>query len=76
VARDPSAALEAWDAYLAAFPQGQFSLEARYNRALSLVRLGRMIDARTALAPFADGRFGGYRQREARELMGAIDAGP
>jgi hypothetical protein len=76
VARDPAAALRGWDAYLAAYPQGRFTLEARYNRGLSLVRLGRTAEASAALAPFADGTLGGYRQREARELLDALDAGP
>lgn len=73
---DPARALPAWDAYLRATPTGRFALEARYNRALCLVRLGRNAEASSALAPFAQGAFGGYRQREARELMQAIaDAG-
>jgi hypothetical protein len=76
VARDPAAALRAWDAYLTAFPDGRFSPEARYNRALALVRLGRVDEARAALAPFADGRSDGYRQTEARALLDALDAGP
>jgi TolA-binding protein len=76
VARDPAAALKGWDAYLAAYPRGRFTLEARYNRGLSLVRLGRTAEASAALAPFADGTLGGYRQREARELLDALDVGP
>jgi hypothetical protein len=75
VARDPAAALRAWDDYLVAYPAGRFSLEARYNRALALVRLGRTDEARAALTPFADGRSGGYRQAEARSLLDAMDAG-
>lgn len=69
---DPAAALAAWDAYLAAAPRGRFATEARYNRALCLVRLGRSAEARAALEPFATGRFGGYRQREASELSAAL----
>jgi hypothetical protein len=72
VTRDAAAALRAWDAYLDAFPDGRFALEARYNRALSLVRLGRTGEARQALTPFASGGAGGYRQREARELLDAL----
>ncbi len=72
VTRDAATALRAWDAYLDAFPDGRFALEARYNRALSLVRLGRTRDARQALTPFANGGAGGYRQREARELLDAM----
>ena len=72
VTRDPAQALRAWDAYLQAYPAGRFALEARYNRALTLVRLGQLDEARTALTPFANGEAGGYRQREARELLDAM----
>ena len=71
--RDPAEALRAWDAYLEAFPLGRFAPEARYNRALSLIRLGRTADGRAALAPFAHGDFGGYRQKEAQELIEATE---
>jgi hypothetical protein len=67
---DPAAALRAWNAYLAAAPDGPFAPEARYNRALTLVRLGRLDDARRALEPFA--RDGGYRAREAAALLDAM----
>ncbi len=76
VTRDPVAALRGWDAYLRTYPDGRFALEARYNRALTLVRLGQVAEARAALAPFADGSTGGYRQREARALLDALDGGP
>jgi hypothetical protein len=76
VGRDPASALRGWDAYLAAYPNGRFAIEARYNRALSLVRLGRVVDARTALLPFADGSNSGYRQQEARALLDALDGAP
>jgi hypothetical protein len=68
---DPAAALAAWDAYLAAEPDGRFTVEARYNRALVLVRLGRYGEARAALAPFARGEVApaGYRQAEAERLV-------
>jgi hypothetical protein len=68
---DPAAALAAWDAYLAAEPDGRFSIEARYNRALVLVRLGRYAEARDALAPFARGETAspGYRRAEAEQLV-------
>jgi hypothetical protein len=71
--RDPAAALVAWDAYLAADPAGAFALEARYNRALCLVRLGRTAEAREALLPFARGVSGGYRKSEARALLAVLD---
>jgi hypothetical protein len=79
VDHDPAAALRGWDAYLAPFPDGRFALEARYNRAITLVRLGRHAEARDALAPFAAGRYAGYRRAEARELLDALaaaDGGP
>jgi hypothetical protein len=62
-------ALAAWDAYLAKAPKGRFVLEARYNRALCLVRLERKAEAKTALEPFARGAHGNYRKREAGELL-------
>lgn len=71
-ARDCTAALRAWNEYLSLAPRGRFSAEAQYNRALCLVRLGRTSDAAIALAPFARGAYGTYRQREARELLEAL----
>lgn len=73
---DAEGALTAWDAYLAHYPQGRFAPEAHYNRALTLVRLGRRDEAITALTPFENGAFGGYRQREAIELRAAIGETP
>lgn len=68
------AALDAWNAYLSANPKGTFALEARYNRAICLVKLGRKAEARVALTPFADGLVGGgYRQTEAKSLLDALD---
>jgi hypothetical protein len=72
VAQDSAAALQAWDAYLGAAPTGRFAVEARYNRALCLLRLGRAEAARAALTPFAEGTFGDYRRREAVELLRAL----
>jgi len=72
VAHDPARALAAWDAYLAAAPNGAFAPEAQYNRALSLIRLGRTSEAKSALEPFATGVYGGYRQAEARALLERI----
>jgi hypothetical protein len=66
--QDWHAALAAWDRYLAAAPRGRLSTEARYNRALCLVRLGRSLEAGRALEPFA-ARVGGYRQKEAAALL-------
>jgi hypothetical protein len=70
--RDPVAALRAWDAYLRAMPYGRYVPEARYNRALDLIRLGRIDEARTALQPFLGEDFGGYRRREAQQLIDAL----
>jgi hypothetical protein len=72
VERDDERALAAWNAYLRAAPGGSFAIEARYNRALCLVRLQRATEARTALEPFAKGRYGGYRQAEAAKLIEAL----
>jgi hypothetical protein len=72
VDKNPGAALAAWNAYLAAAPRGRFVLEALYNRALCLVRLGQTSAALAALAPFADGRHGSYRQAEATQLREAL----
>jgi len=69
--------LAAWDAYLGAFPHGRFAADARYDRALVLVRLDRRDEARAALAPFAAGTVdGGYRQREATALRAALASKP
>jgi hypothetical protein len=65
-------ALARWNAYLQAAPGGRFALEAEYNRALCLLRLGREAEARSALAPFADGARRGYREAESRALLDAL----
>jgi hypothetical protein len=65
---DYGRALEGWNAYLQAAPGGRLATEARYNRAICLLRLGRDAEARQALEPFASGKMG-YRQNEARELL-------
>lgn len=67
---DPAATLSAWDAYLAAAPHGALAVEARYNRALVLIRLQRYAEARAALLPFSRGEIAGsYRQDEAAQLV-------
>jgi TolA-binding protein len=76
-AQEHARALAGWEAYLARFPAGMFAAEARYNRAICLVRLGRRADAIQALEPFAAGQVaGGYRQRDARKLMDALGRAP
>ena len=72
VEKDPARAIAAWDAYLAAAPNGRFAPEARYNRALALVRLGRHAEAKKELEAFANGSFGEYRRTEARALLDAL----
>jgi hypothetical protein len=73
VKREPAAALAAWDAYLhAAGASGRFSIEARYYRALSLIRLGKEADARAALEPFARGEYGEYRRADAHRLLESL----
>jgi hypothetical protein len=68
-----AAALRAWDAYLSTVPSGRLVVEARYNRAIALVRLGRRDEAAAALAPFARGETGGgYRMQEAAALLEAL----
>jgi len=67
---DPAATLAAWDAYLAAAPRDELAVEARYNRALVLIRLARYAEARAALEPYARGEIaGGYRKAEAEQLV-------
>lgn len=70
--QDCERAVPAWSAYLRAAPGGRFAPEARYNQALCLARLGKRDAARAALTPFAQGRYGTYRQREAEALIEAL----
>ena len=65
----PALALLAWDQYLAAYPRWTFAPEARYNRALCLVRLRKLAAAAQALRPFTTGHPDGYRHREACLLL-------
>jgi len=69
-------ALQLWDRYLAAAPNGALSPEARYNRAITLVRLGRKAEAAIALEPFARGDYGGYRKAEATSLLEVLRPAP
>jgi hypothetical protein len=73
---DPARALAAWDDYLRDFPEGRFAPEARYNRSIDLLKLGRTGEAKDALRPFANGAYGPYRQEEARAILRSIDPGP
>jgi hypothetical protein len=65
----PERALAAWSDYLRLYPRGAFEPEARFNRAICLVRLRRFAQAERALRPFSDGDLGGYRQSEAEQLL-------
>ena len=65
-------AVAAYSSYLTQYPSGSFVLEARYNRAVCLVQLGHMAEARAALVPFAQGQYGGYRQSQAQSLLDAL----
>lgn len=71
---DPAAALVAWDRYLADFPASSFAADARFNRALCLLRLGQSADARRALEAFAGAPPGSYRQRDAAALLEGLEA--
>ena len=70
--RDFSAALVLWEEYLAVGGGARFSVEARFNRAIALIRLGRGADASRALQPFAEGDYGDYRRRDAQALLRRI----
>jgi hypothetical protein len=70
--RDPRA-LSAWDDYLRIAGKGALAPEAKYNRALCLIRLGREAEAKRGLTPFAEGEYGSYRRTEAKSLIDAID---
>jgi TolA-binding protein len=72
---DYAKALDALDDYLVKEPTGQFVVEAKYNRALCLIHLGQLSDAKLALLPFAQGEVApaGYRQSEAKTLIEKID---
>jgi hypothetical protein len=68
----PAAALAAWDEFLAQYPHGVMESDARFSRALVLIKLERFVDARAALQPFADAPAGSYRQAEATKLVQAL----
>jgi hypothetical protein len=70
---DCSAAAQGYEEYLSVAPGGSFAVDARYNRAVCLIKLGRTVEARSALKPFADGRYGAHRQKRAGELLSALE---
>lgn len=69
---DLAEALRGYEAYLGRQPSGRFAVDARYNRALCLVRLGRPAEAQPELERFARGSYGGYRQADAQRLLAAL----
>lgn len=71
LSHDPKA-IAAWDAYLRVAGTSALAPEARYNRGLGLVRAGRFAEAKKALAPFAEGKYGAYRREEARALLARL----
>lgn len=71
LSHDPRA-IEAWDSYLRVAGTSALAPEARYNRALGLVRARRFAEAKAALAPFAQGKYGDYRREEARALLARL----
>jgi TolA-binding protein len=71
LSKDPKA-IEAWDAYLRVAGTSALAPEARYNRALGLVRAQRFTEAKAALAPFAEGKYGSYRREEAQALLARL----
>jgi len=70
-AHDPRA-IAAWDAFLRVAGSSVLAPEARYNRALGLVRASRFEEARRALKPFAAGAYGSYRRQEAQDLLARL----
>lgn len=72
-AGDCSRAERAYADYLRDYPEGSFALEARYNRGVCLVQLGRTSEALTVLRPFAAGAYGDYRRAKAAELIDVLE---
>jgi hypothetical protein len=72
-AGDCHAAVQGYADYLSAAPSGSFAVDARYNRAVCLIKLGRTSEARTILQPFSEGRYGSYRQKRAGKLLEAFE---
>ncbi|MGE0791947.1 MAG: hypothetical protein AB7S26_40105 [Sandaracinaceae bacterium] len=69
----PADALRAWDAYLSATPDASdldLRPEARFNRAVCLVRLARRDDAERALGDIVTAR--GYRYRDAQRMLQSL----
>lgn len=71
---DCDKAVRLYQKYLSEVPSGSFALEARYNRGVCLLKLGRTEEAVSALRPFADGAYGEYRRASSKELLDAVSA--
>jgi len=69
--KDYTRALDAWDRYIPLAGKSPLLVDAKWQRALCLVRLGRP-EAREALEPFANGELGAYRQNEARTILDTL----
>lgn len=69
---DCEGAVRGYRKYLREQPSGTFFLEAKYNLGVCLARLGRADEARAALAPFAEGKYGNYRKSQSQELLDAL----
>lgn len=76
VRRDFGAALELWNRYIELGGAAPLVAEARFNRAIALLQLGRPAAAVADLRPFADGDYGAYRREEARTLLRRIAEQP
>ena len=68
---DYARALVAWDRYLARFPHGTFTPEARLNRAVCLARLGKGTEAQASLRTLAESA-DAYTSSRARRLLAAL----
>jgi hypothetical protein len=69
---DAGRALAAWDTYLASHPAGTFAPEARFNRAVCLLRLGRRAEAKSVLVPIAESSSFAFGRERARALLDAM----
>lgn len=72
----PQRALQAWDSYLARGPSAELAIEARYHRAVIMLRLGRYAEARPELERFAAGGYAGTHADDARRLLAQLATVP
>ncbi|HEX3598468.1 MAG TPA: hypothetical protein VHU80_25345 [Polyangiaceae bacterium] len=71
----PASALQGWRRYLAEYPRGTLSAEARLNEAVCLVKLGKRTEARRLLESLSAGNPRSI-ERQAGELLGALGVVP